>query len=66
MVIFPNCKINLGLSVIRKRRDGYHDIETIFFPVPITDVLEIITADKTQIKIIVRSVDYCFYDCTIM
>jgi 4-diphosphocytidyl-2-C-methyl-D-erythritol kinase len=42
MVAFPHCKINLGLHVIAKREDGYHDIETCFYPVQWTDVLEII------------------------
>jgi len=42
MVIFPNCKINLGLNVIGKREDGYHNIETIFLPLPVYDALEII------------------------
>ncbi len=41
MIVFPNCKINLGLRILRKRQDGYHDLETIFFPIPITDILEI-------------------------
>lgn len=45
MVHFPPCKINLGLKVIRRRHDGYHDIETCFYPVPWTDALEIISAD---------------------
>lgn len=42
MIVFPNCKINLGLTVKRKRPDGYHDIETVFYPVPVLDCLEII------------------------
>ena len=42
MVIFPNCKINSGLHIIRKRKDGFHDLETIFYPVPLCDALEII------------------------
>jgi 4-diphosphocytidyl-2-C-methyl-D-erythritol kinase len=42
LISFPNCKINLGLNVIRKRQDGYHDIETVFYPLLLTDVLEII------------------------
>lgn len=42
MVIFPNCKINLGLHIIEKRADGYHELETIFYPVPIKDALEIL------------------------
>lgn len=44
MILFPNCKINLGLNILRKRADGYHDIETVFYPVPFHDVLEIIPA----------------------
>jgi len=47
VLIFPNCKINLGLNIIRKRTDGYHDLETVFYPLPVTDALEIITAEKT-------------------
>lgn len=42
MVVFPNCKINLGLNIIRKRNDGYHDLETVFYPVPLTDALEVV------------------------
>ncbi len=43
MVNFPNCKINLGLNIINKRPDGYHDLETVFYPIAIKDILEIIT-----------------------
>ena len=42
MIAFPNSKINLGLNIIRKREDGFHDLETIFYPIPFTDALEII------------------------
>jgi len=42
MLSFPNCKINLGLNILCKREDGFHDLETIFYPLPVTDVLEII------------------------
>jgi 4-diphosphocytidyl-2-C-methyl-D-erythritol kinase len=42
MLSFPNAKINLGLYVTRKRDDGYHDLETLFYPVPLTDALEIL------------------------
>jgi 4-diphosphocytidyl-2-C-methyl-D-erythritol kinase len=42
VVIFPNCKINLGLNITRKRSDGYHDIQTVFYPIPLYDTLEII------------------------
>src|SRR6201995_5874811 len=41
MVCFPNCKINLGLKILRKREDGYHDLETCFYPLPLKDILEI-------------------------
>lgn len=41
MKSFPNCKINLGLRVLRKRTDGYHDLSSIFLPVPLCDELEI-------------------------
>jgi 4-diphosphocytidyl-2-C-methyl-D-erythritol kinase len=42
MISFPNAKINIGLNVIRRRNDGFHDIETIFYPVKLCDILEII------------------------
>ena len=42
MVFFPNAKINLGLNVIQKREDGFHDIETVLLPVAIHDILEIV------------------------
>jgi 4-diphosphocytidyl-2-C-methyl-D-erythritol kinase len=40
MIVFPNCKINLGLQVMRRRADGFHDLETVFYPVPVQDALE--------------------------
>jgi 4-diphosphocytidyl-2-C-methyl-D-erythritol kinase len=40
MLFFPNCKINLGLRILRRRPDGYHDLETIFYPLPLKDSLE--------------------------
>lgn len=46
MVTFPNCKINLGLNILQKRKDGFHDIETFFFPLPFTDILEIVSSDN--------------------
>lgn len=46
MVVFPNCKINLGLHITRKRDDGYHDLETVFYPVPLRDVLEILKSES--------------------
>lgn len=41
MISFPGCKINLGLQIINKRSDGYHDIASIMYPVKINDILEI-------------------------
>ena len=41
MILYPNCKINLGLNVVGRRSDGYHDIETVFLPVPLADCLEV-------------------------
>jgi 4-diphosphocytidyl-2-C-methyl-D-erythritol kinase len=46
MITFPPCKINLGLNVVAKRPDGYHNLETCFYPVPWTDILEIIPANN--------------------
>lgn len=46
MVIFPNAKINIGLNIIGKRSDGFHDLETIFYPVAVKDVLEIISSEN--------------------
>lgn len=48
MISFPPCKINLGLDVIEKRSDGYHNLETVFYPIPLTDVLEVIPAATSQ------------------
>lgn len=45
MIVYPNCKINLGLNVVRKRTDGYHDLETVFYPVPLTDKLEAVVGN---------------------
>jgi 4-diphosphocytidyl-2-C-methyl-D-erythritol kinase len=50
MVDFPNGKINIGLSVTGKRKDGYHDIETIMYPVKLHDILEIIATPGKDFK----------------
>lgn len=59
MILFPNAKINLGLNVVRRRPDGYHDLETLFYPVPWRDVLEIVPAkgDTTTLTVTGRNVD---------
>ena len=48
MVSFPHAKINLGLNVVRKRADGFHDLETCFFPGGWTEILEIIPSSSFQ------------------
>ena len=49
MIVFPNCKINLGLNILGKREDGYHNLQTVFYPLPFYEVLEIIQhADAAQ------------------
>ncbi len=48
MILFPNCKINLGLQVTGKRPDGYHNIKTVFYPLPLYDALEIITGPSVK------------------
>lgn len=49
MIGFPNAKINLGLRVVEKRHDGFHNIETIFVPIGLRDIIEIIPANETTI-----------------
>lgn len=46
MILFPNAKINLGLHVLLKRSDGFHEIESCMYPIPLCDILEIIPAQK--------------------
>ena len=51
MIAFPHCKINLGLSIIAQRADGYHDLETIFYPVALNDMVEIVHNNDTATEI---------------
>lgn len=48
MITFPNAKINLGLNIVERRPDGYHNIETVFYPIPLTDVLEIVPSSTGE------------------
>lgn len=59
MILFPNAKINLGLDILRKRADGYHDIETVMYPVPWCDILEIVPSkgQETTLTITGREVN---------
>ena len=50
MLVFPNCKINLGLHILGKREDGFHNLETVFYPVPFRDALESIPSTNTEIE----------------
>lgn len=49
MKLYPCAKINLGLYVIEKRPDGYHNIETVFYPIPLTDTLSINEDDEDKL-----------------
>lgn len=46
MIVFPNAKINLGLNIVEKRNDGFHNIETVFYPIVLRDILEVIANKK--------------------
>lgn len=48
MISFPNAKINLGLHITSKRKDGYHNIETCMYPIPLFDALEMILSKKQE------------------
>ncbi len=48
MILYPNAKINLGLSVLQKREDGFHNLETLFYPVNVHDVLEIVEGEELR------------------
>lgn len=56
MLQFPNCKINIGLYITSKRPDGYHNLETVFYPVLLHDALEIVPAEETSLHLSGRAV----------
>ncbi len=49
MIVFPHGKINLGLQVLAKRPDGFHDLESVFYPIPLFDALEVQQANQLQL-----------------
>ncbi len=55
MICFPNAKINLGLNIVSKRTDGYHNLETIFYPIMIKDALEIIEIPNLENDVFIES-----------
>ena len=57
MVVFPNAKINLGLSVLIKRDDGFHDIESILYPIPLNDALELIVAPDNKFDVSISGLE---------
>ena len=48
MIEFPPAKLNLGLQIIAKRSDGYHDLQTVFYQFPLNDIIEIIEDDSLE------------------
>jgi 4-diphosphocytidyl-2-C-methyl-D-erythritol kinase len=57
VVVFPNCKINLGLRITRKRDDGYHDLETVFYPLPLRDALEAVDSQESKVKLSITGLE---------
>lgn len=54
MITFPNAKINLGLNITEKRPDGYHNLETVFYPIPLEDGLEVTLSNDFSQKFILH------------
>jgi 4-diphosphocytidyl-2-C-methyl-D-erythritol kinase len=50
MIVFPNAKINIGLNITEKRTDGFHNIETIFYPIGLSDILEINISNELRFE----------------
>jgi 4-diphosphocytidyl-2-C-methyl-D-erythritol kinase len=56
MVVFPNAKINIGLQVVAKRPDGYHDLASVFYPIPLKDALELTLSTNPGITLITENI----------
>lgn len=57
MVVFPNAKINLGLNVVRRGEDGFHDIETVFYPINLKEALEVLPIESGENKFSSTGID---------
>lgn len=55
MITFPNAKINIGLNIVEKRSDGFHNIESVMYPVGLKDALELIENKKAEDRILFSS-----------
>ena len=56
MITFPNAKINIGLYVTSRRPDGYHNLETLFYPIELRDILEIVPAQGSESSLTVTGI----------
>jgi len=57
MIVYPNAKINLGLNIVERRPDGYHNIETVFYPIPLQDALEVRETDTFRFRMAGNQLD---------
>ena len=57
MLLTPNAKINIGLDVVEKRTDGYHNLQTVFYPIDITDTLSIEFNNTKNVKLSMEGYD---------
>jgi 4-diphosphocytidyl-2-C-methyl-D-erythritol kinase len=57
MIVFANAKINLGLFILSKREDSYHNISSLKYPIPLFDVMEFLPSDSFQLKILGNEID---------
>jgi 4-diphosphocytidyl-2-C-methyl-D-erythritol kinase len=57
MITFPNAKINLGLNITERRHDGYHHLESVFYPVSLSDILEVLPSDTYSFQSTGMSID---------
>ncbi len=56
MIVFPNAKINLGLHILERRQDGYHNLETLFYPIQVSDALEVVRSADAETRIRVTGI----------